>query len=83
MKDSQDHERLVSGPEINSERKAPQYGAPYVAEDKRVAFGMDGCPLDRLSDLIQELLAEPTSTVFVPSGRLFKLIPCGAPEDYA
>jgi hypothetical protein len=81
MKDSQDDKSWVSLAKIDGVWKAPQHGASYLAENQWVAFRMAGCPLDRLPDLVQELVAQPAPTVFVPGSRLFKLVLRGAPED--
>ena len=83
MKDSQNHKILVSLTEVHGVGKAPQHGASHVANDHWVAFGMVGRTLDRLFDLLQELVAEPAPAVFVPSDRLFKLVPRGTSEDDA
>lgn len=82
-KDSQGHKRWVPLSEIGGVWKAPQHRASYVAEDQWMAFGIVGRPFDRLSNLVQGLVAEPAPTVFVSSSRLFKLVLRGAPEGNA
>jgi hypothetical protein len=58
MKDRQDHEQGVAPTEVDRVGEAPQYRALNICDDDRVSFGMAGCPLDRLADFVQELVAE-------------------------